>query len=158
MKRTILVLTMLLFPAAVLAQENGGDQQNSTATASAATSANTAADATSPPAQALLADTSPAAPAVPWPPQTTTPRRAESSRPPIQGSMVGYIDDPIVETQFRIRFDGAFGDQYPDRAEFFYGKCGCYRSLPPAIADPNAPGPPPGQGVIIPTPLKFHQL
>ena len=44
--------------------------------------------------------------------------------------MVGYIDNAIVvSSEVRIRFDAAFNDQFPDRAEFIYGKCGCYRIL-----------------------------
>ena len=39
--------------------------------------------------------------------------------------MVGYIDNPIVESEIRIRFDDAFDDQFPDRSEFFYAKCAC---------------------------------
>jgi hypothetical protein len=71
--------------------------------------------------------------------------------------MVGYIDNPIVENQIRVRFDAAFEDQFPDRSEFFYAKCACYRGLqtaiPPAF-DPNAPGPGPG----VPTAINYQQL
>lgn len=77
--------------------------------------------------------------------------------PRVPGSMVGYIDNPIVESQIRIRFDDAFEDQFPDRAEFIYAKCGCYRGLqtaiPPAF-DPNAPGPGPG----VPRAINFQQF
>jgi hypothetical protein len=45
----------------------------------------------------------------------------------------GYIDSAIVGTQFRLRFDAAYGNPMPDRAEFFYGQCGCFGG--------NAPGP-----------------
>jgi hypothetical protein len=38
--------------------------------------------------------------------------------------------------------DADFDLRNPDRAEFFYAKCGCYRTLNPG--DPNAPGPGPG--------------
>jgi hypothetical protein len=79
-------------------------------------------------------------------------------KPPIEGSMVGYVDNAIIESQIRIRFDAAFDDNSPDRAEFFYAKCGCYRALagtPFAQAfDPNAPGP----GTGIPTALNYQQL
>jgi hypothetical protein len=80
--------------------------------------------------------------------------------PKIPGSMVGYIDDPIVGSQIRIRFDDAFDDAFPDRSEFFYAKCGCYRGLqnapPPAnlAFDPKAPGPGPG----IPRAVNYQQL
>jgi hypothetical protein len=72
-----------------------------------------------------------------------------------RGSMVGYIDDASVESNVRIRFDAAGGNSVPDRAEFFYAKCGCYRGLAgnPAF-DPDAPGPGPG----IVTDLQFQQL
>jgi hypothetical protein len=55
-------------------------------------------------------------------------------------SNVGYIDDAIVETQLRLRYDAAFNNIWPDRAEFFYAKCGCFRETG---ADPDAPGPAP---------------
>jgi hypothetical protein len=78
--------------------------------------------------------------------------------PKIPGSMVGYIDNPIVQSQIRIRFDDTFEDQFPDRSEFIYAKCGCYRFLqgtPLAGAyDPNAPGPGPG----VPRAVNFQQL
>jgi hypothetical protein len=95
----------------------------------------------------------------PLPPQAnkaTQPQKTkEPSRPPIEGSMVGYIDNPIVGSQIRIRFDGAFDDEFPDRSEFFYAKCSCYRGLlgTPNL-DPNAPGP--GRGV--PKSINFQQL
>ena len=62
-----------------------------------------------------------------------------------RGSMVGYIEDASIRTQFRIRVDGGWGIDSPDRAEFFYGKCGCYRGLAGTpLFDPDAPGPGPG--------------
>lgn len=36
--------------------------------------------------------------------------------------MVGYIDNAIVGSQVRIRFDAAFHNNAPDRAEFFYAQ------------------------------------
>jgi hypothetical protein len=45
----------------------------------------------------------------------------------------GYIDNAVPMTMFRLRFDAAYDDNRPDRAEFFYAKCGCF---------PGAPGPP----------------
>ena len=44
-----------------------------------------------------------------------------------------YIDNAIVGNQFRFRFDSAYGNPTPDRAEFIYGQCGCFGG--------NAPGP-----------------
>jgi hypothetical protein len=57
--------------------------------------------------------------------------------------MVGYIDDASIGSRVRVRFDAAFENTVPDRAEFFYAKCGCYSALDPADAayDPEAPGP-----------------
>jgi outer membrane putative beta-barrel porin/alpha-amylase len=82
---------------------------------------------------------------------TTTPRRLDRRR---RGSMVGYIDDATVTSQVRVRFDAGFGNDVPDRAEFFYAKCGCYRFDPPPYFDADAPGPRPG----VPTELRFQQL
>jgi hypothetical protein len=78
-------------------------------------------------------------------------------KPEIPGSMVGYIDDGIVLSQIRVRFDDAFDDAWPDRSEFFYAKCSCYRGLQniiPQAYDPNAPGPGPG----VPKSVNFQQL
>jgi Putative MetA-pathway of phenol degradation len=95
-------------------------------------------------------------------PSPPTPPPAET-RQRIPGSMVGYIDNPIVQNQVRIRFDAAFEDQFPDRSEFFYAKCGCYTHLNiPQFAniplskayDPNAPGP----GLGVPNSINFQQL
>jgi hypothetical protein len=91
-------------------------------------------------------------------PQKPKPKKPKPSsgleRPPIESSMVGYIDNAIIGSQIRIRFDAAFDDNFPDRAEFFYAKCSCYRGLPPGPVDPNAPGPGPG----IPSALNFQQV
>lgn len=53
-------------------------------------------------------------------------------------SNVGYIDNAVVGNQFQLRVDRADGVNRPDRAEFFYGKCGCFREVG---LDPEAPGP-----------------
>jgi hypothetical protein len=65
----------------------------------------------------------------------------------LEASATGYIENAIVGNQIRIRVDSAFHQQDPDRAEFFYAKCGCYRSLSPTNSayDPHAPGP--GNGI-----------
>lgn len=81
------------------------------------------------------------------------PRQVERRR----GSMVGYVDDASIGSQVRIRFDAGFDGRRPDRAEFFYAKCGCYRGLAdalPAFYDPDAPGPAPG----VVTEYDFRQL
>jgi hypothetical protein len=54
-------------------------------------------------------------------------------------SNTSYIDSAIPRTQIRIRGDFLYDDNRPDRAEFFYPKCGCFKV---AGIDPNAPGPP----------------
>ena len=85
--------------------------------------------------------------------------RSQAQRPaPLRrrrGTFVGYVDDALVESNVRIRFDAAAGNTVPDRAEFFYAKCGCYRGLvgTPAF-DPDSPGPGPGAA----NDLKFQQL
>ncbi len=69
--------------------------------------------------------------------------------------MIGYIDDAIIGSQVRVRFDVGLGNRAPDRAEFFYAKCGCFAD--PALGelfDPNAPGPRPN----VATELDFKQL
>src|SRR5262249_35855812 len=59
-----------------------------------------------------------------------------------RGSNVGYIDSALPTTQFRLRFDAAYGDYRPDRGEYFYAKCGCFRPVPISQGgDPNAAGP-----------------
>ena len=70
--------------------------------------------------------------------------------PDLTESTTGYLENPFVGTQLRIRFDAGFEDRTPDRAEFFYGKCGCFRL---AGLDPEAPGP--GPGII--TNLRFQE-
>jgi len=79
------------------------------------------------------------------PPQAPKPTEV---KPRLSDSATGYIDNAIVGSRFRVRFDAGYGVNSPDRAEFFYAKCGCYRYLlsnDPNF-DPNAPGPgSPGQ-------------
>jgi len=60
--------------------------------------------------------------------------------------MVGYVDDAIVASQLRVRFDAGFKDNAPDRAEFFYPQCGCNGG--------GAPGPKPGAS----NDMNFQQL
>jgi hypothetical protein len=56
----------------------------------------------------------------------------------------GYIDSALPLSQYRLRVDTANDDNRPDRADYFYPKCGCFRTLA-ALGkpggDPNAPGP-----------------
>jgi hypothetical protein len=71
-------------------------------------------------------------------------------------SMVGYVGDATIGSQIRVRYDIGSEIDAVDRAEFFYGKCGCYRGLPTTHVayDPDAPGP--GPGVV--TDLDYRQL
>lgn len=66
-------------------------------------------------------------------------------------SNVGYIDNALIGTQLQLRFDRVRAINSPDRAEFIYGKCGCYRVLG---ADLDAPGPSGALGKG--DPLKAH--
>lgn len=68
--------------------------------------------------------------------------------------MVGYIEDATVSSKVRLRFDLGYEYKVPDRAEFFYAKCGCYQFDPPPYSDPDAPGPGPG----VPTELNAQQF
>ena len=83
----------------------------------------------------------------PLPPQTSkSPKAQKPETPPpapVAGSMVGYVDDAIVGSQIRIRFDAGLHDNAPDRADFFYAQ---YAGL-------NGPGP---NSVV--TDLNFQQL
>jgi len=82
---------------------------------------------------------------------------AQATRPAVgpterkrRGSTVGYIIDATIEDQLRVRFDAGFGNDVPDRAEFFYAQCGCNGG--------GAPGPgAPGAGDLV-TKLQFQQL
>lgn len=75
----------------------------------------------------------------------------------VSDSNTGYIDNALIGTRFRVRADAGFGVAWPDRAEFFYGACGCARIVPnpPAntpnpngdVLNPDAPGP---TGTVIP--------
>src|SRR4051794_26730611 len=44
--------------------------------------------------------------------------------PVIRDSGVGYIDSAVPTSQFRLRFDSAWRNNRPTRAEFFYPKGG----------------------------------
>ncbi|HEX4065468.1 MAG TPA: hypothetical protein VHZ09_05550 [Acidobacteriaceae bacterium] len=63
-------------------------------------------------------------------------------RTKIDPSMVGYIDDPTVQNEIRLRFDAGFDDPRPDLGEFFY-------------AGHSAPL---GPGVAFQRTLNFQQL
>jgi hypothetical protein len=73
------------------------------------------------------------------------------------GSVTGYVENAIVGTQIRFRVDAGFGNRVPDRAEFFYAKCGCYRfSQGDPAFDPDAPGP--GGPGEVESNLQFQSL
>lgn len=124
MMKRLMWLVVLLLPATVVAQEN----------TTRAIPEGIVIAAPAPGAIALSADTAAQAPA------------ASDSGTRRRPSMVGYVNDSTIASQFRIRFDSGRHITSPDRAEFFYGKCGCYRGLPSNlnIFDPKAAGPGPG--------------
>lgn len=47
----------------------------------------------------------------------------------------GYLDNPIVGTWFRLRYDNGNNNVRPDRAEFFYAKCGALGGPGPTNAE-----------------------
>jgi len=165
MKRVLLVL-MVLFPLVVSAQEKSpgptkdpsvpavSAQGDASSTGDKAASGQTDTDTTL--ESSVNAPQQPSSNA----PQETSAKPRQSPKPKgepkpkIPGSMVGYIDNPIVESQIRIRFDDAFEDQFPDRSEFFYAKCSCFTKLNAPAVDPNAPGPGPG----VPKAVNYQQL
>ncbi len=154
MKRAVVLVLGMLFPIALAAQNGNSSpaKNQSAAPASAQAKMFTTGD------EAATARAESSGDAVfdadANPPQQPAGQPAPApveTRPRIPGSMVGYIDDPIVENQIRIRFEAGFDDQFPDRSEFFYAKCGCFAALG---LDPNAPGPGPG----VPRYINFQQL
>ena len=132
MKHVLLLAMIALLPAPVLAQNAGSATTTEQAVRDAAS--------TEPAPRARLTAPAQVQARPPEPPAPSTPpfRR--------RGSMVGYIDDAPVVSKVRLRFDTAMQNRTPDRAEFFYAKCGCYADLPPTdpAYDPDAPGPHPG--------------
>lgn len=165
MKRVVLVL-VILFAIGLAAQEgNPSPVKNQPATAAAvqtkvSTAGDKAASAQTDSSADLASDPDPNAPQQPTTQPSPPPPPRTETKPKIPGSMVGYIDNPIVESQIRIRFDDAFDDRFPDRSEFFYAKCSCFTLLNllpnplPLAYDPHAPGP--GRGV--PRSINFQQL
>ncbi len=156
------LIALILLPVAASAQQNNFAPKQNPAEAAAvepAESVPPVADRSASSEPASYADASLAssqtAKSSPQKPKPEKPKPYEVQRPPIEGSMVGYIDNAIIGSQIRVRFDAAFDDNEPDRAEFFYAKCGCYRgAVGTPIYDPNAKGP----GTGIPTALNYQQL
>ncbi len=124
----------------------------SVTSADSATDAAPDADPDSDPAAGQTPQGSPRAKKPKLPPRPVE----ESQMPTIQNIKIGYLDSAIIGSQIRVRFDAAFDSRFPDRAEFFYAKCGCFADLPPGAtqADGNAPGPGPGDANRI----NFQQL
>ena len=94
----------------------------------------------------------------PAPPSPPPPAPGGTIRPRLSDSATGYVDNAIVGRQIRFRFDAGYGIDSPDRAEFFYAKCGCFRFLPsddPRF-DPNAPGP--GSPGDVETNLNYQEF
>jgi hypothetical protein len=85
------------------------------------------------------AETGTAAPTAPTPDLSVTSGAGGGGSVALNTSNVGYIDSAIPFSNFRVRYDAAYGANRPDRAEFFYAKCGCFRTA--AVPDPRAPGP-----------------
>ena len=143
MKKLVLGLALLV-PAAVLGQQANAAKEIAADAAAATAGAEIFSGAEPPQTKAQSAP-------------KTTPPDSEVKRPKGEGSMVGYIEDATIGSKFRIRFDAAFDNPFPDRAEFFYAKCGCYKLLAPLVPgafDNNAPGPGPG----VPRTVNFQQL
>jgi hypothetical protein len=165
MKRVILIL-MMAVPLAASAQEkdSSGISELLGAAGSVAKEASSPRDDDSVSFQLNRNASYGLALGQPWNAAVTQkPKRAQPGKPSPEvkrlrtsGSMVGYIDDAIVGSEVRIRFEAGFGDNTPDRAEFFYAKSGSYAFLPPTnpAFDPNAPGPGPGAVAN----LNFQQL
>jgi hypothetical protein len=65
---------------------------------------------------------------------------APKRKPPIEASMVGYIDDAIVGSQIRIRSDAALGDTQPDLAEFSQAAAGYDATQGQGAASGPGPG------------------
>ena len=96
-------------------------------------------------------------PVPPQKPPVPLPPPPPAYQPTREGTYVGYLDDAIVRTRIRIRFEQGFNTDVPDRAEFFYAKCGCYKAddlLGTDAFDPDTPGPGPG----VAASLDFQQL
>lgn len=53
-----------------------------------------------------------------------------------------YIDNAIINNMFRFRVDTGYNNFLPDRAEYFYGQCGCFGGNAPGPGDPATIGNP----------------
>jgi hypothetical protein len=132
------VILLMLFPLAVAAQEKDASPiKNQLGTAIAVQQGAFPASSYGGSSFEPSISTLPASQPVPNIPPQQKRKPAQSKKPPsepkptIPSSMVGYIDNAIVGSQIRIRFDAGFHNNAPDRAEFFYPQCSCI----------NGPGP-----------------
>ncbi len=66
----------------------------------------------------------------------------------------GYIDDAIPASRVRIRYDAMYDDNRPDRAEFFYPKCGCLNN--PSLGINDGHGPPLPERSVDSQELSFY--
>lgn len=153
MKRLVPVVTLaLLLPLALRAQDDGARFQKDGADASAAATAPTPVSVNTADPSLDAAPHSTSLSALGQQPKARAQQKPKPSRPndderpPIEGSMVGYIDNAVIGSQVRVRFDAGFDDNRPDRAEFFYAQCGCDGG--------TARGPQPG----LATHINFQQL
>jgi hypothetical protein len=81
------------------------------------------------------------------PPPTTTAPTAEPSFSPLVSAALGdsgfamsapgYLDFAMPMNQLRLRYDAAYNMNRPDRAEFFYAKCGCFGIGSPGPVNPE---------------------
>jgi hypothetical protein len=78
------------------------------------------------------------APTAPEPTQVVSSAGLGESTPGGQIGQGAYIDNAIPVTMWRERFDAAYEMNRPDRNEFFYAKCGCFKL---SGVDPRAAGP-----------------
>lgn len=152
MKRLIALMIVPLAPAALVAQQALRSPSVPSPTSDSLTVAATTASRPLA-SHALIAGTSVTTTAHPAPLAPLAPLAPGRRRR--RGSMVGYIGDSEIQSKIQVRGDLGYHIDAPDRAEFFYGKCGCYRDLQgnPAY-DPDAPGPGPG----IVEDMNFKQL
>lgn len=148
MTRAVLVV-MLLLPRAVAAQEKVSSPTNDETDVASSIRANTFSRDNDHFSSEPVTDASFVFNQDPNAPQQPSAKRREAPKPPVEprpkipGSMVGYIDDAIVASQVRMRFDAAFHNNAPDRAEFFYAQ----------YAGINGPGP-----RVVVADLNFQQL
>lgn len=118
--------------------------------------------------EAAPMEQAPAQQAPAQPPQAAAPQAVEPSITPEQSaatgagesfaavsSAVGYIDPALPISQIRLRADAAYGNNRPDRAEFFYAKCGCFRA---AGLDPHADGPGGGPPIAAETSIDYQDI